>query len=165
MKKIAFLLFSLVLLTWCWADNNVTLEKIDEKSELTYQKQKDCIDYRNNYINYLNKKLSLKDWDYIDELQVFYSEYSGLCISVYELILNSSDWTEIHEYNIDDVYKDEHLYWDSDFLFPNNSNNYEDWIKELREHKKHYDDWNNIIHKYKTWKSYHEEREEIEKEL
>lgn len=160
MKKIVFILLWLLVLTWCWEG-----QKSEEfVANDTYLKGKECTDYRNEYLNYLHKKLHLEEWEYIDEVEIFYSEPFDKCVASYEVITNDS-YAEYHEYLIDDVFNDEHLYRDSDYLLHNTSNSYEDNLKEIQEHREHNGKWITQVHKYRTWKTYEQEREELEKEL
>ena len=164
MKKILILCFSLLLLAGCWSDKTITPNignKTVEQS-YSYQKQKDCIDYRNDYLKYLDKKLNLSDWDYVDDTNIFYSEIFDKCIASYEVISYDEKGTEFHEYHIDDIFEDKSLFFDSDFLLSESPDDYEEWIKELREHQEHYNKRNSQINKYRTWKTYEEERAEID---
>lgn len=162
MKKLLLFLLPFLLLAWCWDKDAKIVEEKEDNSALTYQKQKDCIDYRNEYSEYLDKKFNLWAKDYITISDFFYSEIYDKCVVAYEVIQYDNYDTEWHDYNISDVFEDKSLYHDSDFLTSITSNDYDENLKIIRDHNDHTNKRLSQVNKYRTWKTWDEEREEME---
>lgn len=149
MKKLLYILLPFLLLTGCGADHDTHGD--------VYQKQKDCANYRNEYSEYLNKKYNLWTKDYITISDFFFSEIYDKCIVAYEVIQYDKYDDEFHDYNIADAFEDESLYHDFDTLSSVIPHDYDENLKEIREHNDHTSKRLSQVNKYRTWKTREEE--------
>lgn len=173
MKKILFIIFCLLLIAWCWSEEKAEEFVVDSNSELIYQKQKDCFNFKSKYIDYLYKKHNLskdlniselkKQWKSFKILnndeQIFYSESEDKCLWAYriirydpiyenwELSCYSDEWF----YYIDDIINDENLYANSEISSDCYWKTHDDMIEENRQHLVVLNDWKSEIEKYR-WK-------------
>lgn len=105
MKKGLFLLVALLLLSGCW--NNIE------------KKQKECMNYRSDYLEYIKEKYKLvdeRDWysEYYNQLDdwftMFYSKVVDKCIAAFSYKEYGETW--VRQLKINDVFADDEL-WSS----------------------------------------------------
>lgn len=157
MKKLLLFLLPFLLLAGCGDKQEIIKE---DTAQLTYQKQKDCIDYRNDYMEYLNSQYHFTNWITLSELvdrvdnkvyyhlndiEIFYSEPFDKCIAAYQIFWyhpRDSRHDEYVMYKIDDIFNDDNIYDDTDFQ-----------DQEQREYLEHLNAWHKETTYYRTGKT------------